>query len=155
MTRRSVKFGFLALLVTALVGGALFSHRSAHAWSHKGRAAIMKRMVSAHIDEVLDDAKVNDTQRQTIYQARDRVFTAFENQHGTHRAHIEEALQLFEADRIDANRIQSLRTNRESEMHKLADVVTQAITDVHDVLTPQQRRVVTDHLRSFRGPGAE
>ena len=155
MIRRNVKIGFLALVATALIGGAIFTNRSAHAWGHKGRAAIMKRMVNAHIDEVLDDAKVNDTQRQTIYQARDRVFTAFENQHGTHRARLEEALQLFEADRLDPNRVQSMRTTRESEMQKLGDVVTQAITDVHDVLTPQQRRVVTDHIRSFRGPSAE
>ena len=31
------------------------------------------------IDEVLDEAKVNPQQRATIYAARDRVYTAFEN----------------------------------------------------------------------------
>jgi Spy/CpxP family protein refolding chaperone len=155
MTRRSVKIGFLALVVTALVGGAALTHRSAHAWGHKGKAAIMKRIVSAHIDEVLDDAKVSDAQRQAIYGARDRVFTAFENQRGTHRAHLEEALQLFEADRVDANKLQSLRTQREAETRQLADVVTQSLTEVHDVLTPQQRRVVTDHIRSFRNAHAD
>lgn len=150
MTRRSVKIGFLALVVTALVGGAVLKGRAAHAWGHKGKATIMKRIVSAHIDDVLDDAKVNDTQRQSIYAARDRVFTAFENQRGTHKAHLEEALQLFEADRVDGTKLQSLRGQREAEMRQLADVVTQALTEVHDVLTPQQRRVVTDHIRSFR-----
>ena len=155
MTRRNVKIGFLALVVAALVGGAVATHRSAHAWGHKGKAAIMKRIVSAHIDEVLDDAKVNDTQRKSIYTARDRVFSAFENQRGTHRAHLEEALSLFESDRIDGTKLQSLRAQRESETRQLADVVTQALTEVHDVLTPQQRRVVTDHIRSFRSAHAD
>lgn len=151
MTRRSVKIGLLALVVTALVGGAVLKGRAAHAWGHKGKATIMKRIVSAHIDDVLDDAKVNDTQRQAVYAARDRVFTAFENQRGTHKAHLEEALQLFEADRVDGAKLQSLRAQREAETRQLADVVTQALTEVHDVLTPQQRRVVTDHIRNFRG----
>lgn len=155
MTRRSVKFGFIALAVAALLGGAAIQHRSAHAWGHKGKAAIMKRIVSAHIDEVLDDAQVSNVQRQTIYGARDRVFAAFENQRGTRRAHLEEALQLFESDRVDTTQLQALRERREAEMQKLADVVTQAITEVHDVLTPQQRRVVTDHIRSFRNAHAD
>lgn len=155
MTRRSVKIGFLALVVAALVGGVAIKHRSAHAWGHKGKAAIMKRIVNAHIDEVLDDAKVSDQQRQTIYGARDRVFNAFEGQRGTHKAHLEEALQLFEADRVDGNKLQQLRAQRETETRQLADVVQQALTEVHDTLTPQQRRVVTDHIRSFRDKHAD
>lgn len=154
MTRRSVKLGLFALVVTAVVGFAAFKGRSAYAgsgWGHGGhKAAIMKRIVTAHIDEVLDDAKVSDAQRQTINAARDRVFSAFENQRGTHRAHLDEALQLFEADRVDSDKLNALRTRRESETKQLADTVTQAIVEIHDVLTPQQRRVVTDHIRNFR-----
>src|SRR5262245_51899234 len=126
MTRRRIKLGIFALIVTALVGGAVIKHRSAHAWGHRGKATIMKRMVSAHIDEVLDDAKVNDSQRQAVYAARDRVFTAFENQHNNRRAHMEEALQLFEADSVDASKLAALRGQREVEAKQLADTVTQA-----------------------------
>ncbi len=155
MTHRRVKLGFLALVVTALVGGAVIEHRAAHAWGHSRKAAIMKRIINAHIDEVLDDAKVNDSQRQTIYAARDRVFAAFENQRGAHRAHMEDALQLFESDRVDADKLSALRSQREAEIKQLADTVTQSIVEVHDVLTPQQRRVVTDHLRSLHGSQAD
>lgn len=153
MTRRSAKLGLFALVVTAVVGFAAFKGQKAYAnggWGHGHRAAIMKRMVTAHIDEVLADAKVTDAQRQTINAARDRVFTAFENQHGTHQAHLDEALQLFESDRVDSDKLNGLRTRREAETRQLADTVTQAIVEIHDVLTPQQRRVVTDHIRSFR-----
>lgn len=155
MTRRTAKIGFFALVAAALIGGAVVQHRTAHAWGHKGKAAIMKRIVSAHIDEVLDDAKVSDSQRQTIYAARDRVFTAFENQRGAHHAQMEEALQLFEADRVDAGKLAALRGQREAEMRQLGDIVTQALIEAHDVLTPQQRRVVTDHIRSFRSAHAD
>ena len=154
MTRRSVKLGLFALVVTAVVGFAAFKGRSAYAgsgWGHGGhKAAIMKRIVSAHIDEVLDDAKVNDAQRQRINAARDRVFTAFEDHRKRSGGSIEQALSLFEADQVDATKLSTLRSEHEAERKALADVVTAAIVEVHDTLNPQQRRVVTDHIRQFK-----
>lgn len=155
MTRRSMKIGFLALLVTTVIGGAIFAHRAANAFGHHRKTAIIKRVISAHIDEILADAKVNEAQRQTVYAARDRVYTAFENHHDGHRAHMEEALKLFEADRVDPNQLAGLRAQREAEVAKLSDVVTQALLEVHDTLTPQQRRVVTEELRAMRAAHAD
>lgn len=151
MTRRSLKLGLLAVLLTAVTGAVVIKHRSAHAgWGHHPRAAIMKRIVNAHIDEVLDDAKVNQAQRNTVYAARDRVFNAVESHMRDRKSHTEEVLQLFEADRVEQDKITALRSRRTAEMQQLGDVITQALVEVHDVLTPQQRRVVTDHVRSFR-----
>lgn len=40
-------------------------------------------------------------------------------------------------------------------MRQLGDIVTQALIEAHGVLTLQQRRVVTDHIRSFRSAHAD
>lgn len=154
MTRRRIKLSFLALAMALLVGGV--AYKSAHAgFGHGRKAAIMKRIVTAHIDEVLDDAKVNDAQRQRINAARDRVFSAFEDHRRKAGGSMEQALSLFEADQIDAGKIATLRTEHEAERKALADVVTQAVVDVHDTLSPQQRRVVTDHIRQFKRSHSE
>ncbi len=154
MTRRRFKISFIALAVALLVGGA--AYKSAHAgFGHGRKAAIMKRIVSAHIDEVLDDAKVNDAQRQRINAARDRVFTAFEDHRKRSGGSIEQALSLFEADQVDANQLSTLRGQHEAERKALADVVTAAIVEVHDTLNAQQRRVVTDHIRQFKRSHSE
>ena len=56
MTRRRIKISFIALAVALFVGGV--AYKSAHAgFGHHRKAAIVKRMVSAHIDEVLDEPK--------------------------------------------------------------------------------------------------
>lgn len=154
MTRRRIKLSFLALAMALLVGGV--AYKSAHAgFGHGRKAAIMKRIVTAHIDEVLDDAKVNDAQRQRINTARDRVFSAFEDHRRKAGGSIEQALSLFESDQVDAGKIATLRSEHEAERKALADVVTQAVVDVHDTLTPQQRRVVTDHIRQFKRSHSE
>lgn len=149
MTRRRFKLSFVAFAVALFVGG--IAYKSAHAgWGHSRKAAIVKRMVSAHIDEVLDDAKVNDGQRQRIYGVRDRLFSAFEEHHKRGGGSLESALSLFEADQIDANKLSGLRGEMEAERKALADQVTQGIVEIHSTLSPQQRRVVTDHIRQFK-----
>lgn len=149
MSRRlGFKVGIVAAALAGLAGFGLV--RGAHAWGHGGRPAIMKRFVSSAIDEVLDEAKVTPPQRATINAARDRVFTAFERSRADHRGDIDEALRLFESDRIDATRLGALRSQRENKMKELGDVIQQALVEAHDTLTPQQRLVVTDRIRSLR-----
>lgn len=149
MTRRFFKVGIVAAALAGVAGFGL-AHKAHASWTHGGRAAIMKRMVSSAIDDVLDDAKVTPQQRATITAARDRVFTAVERNRQDHRGEVDELLTLFESDRVDTNRVASLRNQREAKMKDLGDVIQQAVIDAHDTLTPQQRRVVTDRIRSFR-----
>jgi Spy/CpxP family protein refolding chaperone len=151
MSRRfGLKAGIAAVALTGLFGFGLFKRAHAHGgWGHGGRQAIMKRVVTSAIDEVLDEAKVTPPQRATINAARDRVFTAFERSRQDHRSDMDDALSLFESDRIDPSRVAALRGQREAKMKELGDVVQQAIIEAHDTLTPEQRRVVTSRIRAF------
>ena len=148
MTRR-MKLGIVAGVLATLAGFGIVKGR-AHAGWGGGRHAIMKRVVNAHIDEVLDEAKVSPQQRTTIYAARDRVYGAFENSARDRKTHLEDALRLFEADRVDPNQIQALRAQGEAKHKLLADEVQRALIETHDALTPQQRHVVAERVRAFR-----
>ena len=147
--RLGFKVGIVAAALAGLAGFGLV--RGAHAsWGHGGRPAIMKRFVSSAIDEVLDEAKATPPQRATINAARDRVFTAFERSRKDHHGEIDEVLRLFESDRVDPARLAALRSEREGKLKELGDVIQQAVIEAHDTLTPQQRLIVTDRIRSFR-----
>lgn len=149
MTRR-MKLGIAASVLAVLTGVGIVKSRAAGGWGHGGRHAIMKRIANAHIDEVLDEAKVNPQQRATIYAARDRVYTAFEDTSRDRKTHFEEALRLFEADRVDQDRINALRAQGEAKHKQLADEVTRALVQTHDTLTPEQRHIVAERLRALR-----
>lgn len=123
----------------------------AHGGGH-GRPAMMKRFVSAMIDEALAPANPTPDQRARIYAARDRAFAAVETHRQTRGAHMAEALALFEADTVDPGRLATFRAQREAEHRQVADAITQALTEVHDVLTPAQRKAVADWIRANR-PG--
>ena len=134
----------------AVVGVGLITTVAAFAYGgHGGRHGMfMKRFVSSMIDEALEPAQVTPEQRAKIYAARDRAFATAEAHHQTRGAHLNEALGLFEADVVDAGRLATFRSQREAEHRQVADTITQALTEVHDVLTPAQRKAVADWIRA-------
>ena len=94
LSRRTI-LGSLAVLGVGLITSVVaFAHGG-------GGPAMMKRMVSAAIDEALEPAKLTPDQRAKIYATRDRAFAAIQAQHQTRRARMEQALAISEADTID------------------------------------------------------
>ena len=149
LSRRGI-LGVAAVVATGLITGvAAFAHSGGGAGFRHG---MMKRMATAMIDEALEPAQVTPEQRAKIYAARDRAFAAVEAQHQTRTSHMVEALALFEGDVVDAGRLATFRAQHEAEHRQVADVIAQSLTEVHDVLTPVQRRAVADWIRSHH-PG--
>jgi Spy/CpxP family protein refolding chaperone len=146
LSRRTI-LGSLAVLGVGLITSVVaFAHGG-------GGPAMMKRMVSAAIDEALEPAKLTPDQRAKIYATRDRAFAAIQAQHQSRGARMEQALAIFEADTIDPAQLAALAAQRVTEHRQIADAITQSITEVHDVLTPVQRRAVADWLRTHRPGG--
>lgn len=145
LSRRTI-LGSLAVVGVGLITSvAAFAHGGG-----MGRPAVMKRFVSAMIDDALAPANVTAEQRTQIYAARDRAFAAVEAHRQTRGTHMEEALALFEADAVDPGRVATFRAQREAEHRQVADAISQALVDVHDVLTPAQRKAVADYVRAHR-----
>jgi Spy/CpxP family protein refolding chaperone len=130
-----------------LVADYLRSHKPS---SQAGtRGAMMKRFASSRIDDLLDEVDATDVQRTAIEAARDHVFAAFDdNATGAHAAMVERALALFSADALDATQVQALRAEHQARAERIGDAVVQAVHDVHDALTPAQRRQVTAEIRA-------
>ena len=141
--------------VVAVLGVGLVASVAAVAYGHAGggRHGVMKRVVAATIDEALDQAQVTPEQRASVHASRDRVFVALEEHRRARLARLEEALALFEADRMDPARVADSLSRHEAEHRRMADAIAQAITEVHAVLTPAQRTAVADWVRAHRwGP---
>jgi Spy/CpxP family protein refolding chaperone len=149
MSRRSLLIGSLALTGLAITGTATALAVGGHGPRHR----IAARVVSAAIDEMLDEARATPEQRARIHAARDRVFATIGDRGRDRHARFEEALALFESDRLEAAQLEAIRDRHEAEHRRVADTVAQAITEAHDTLTPEQRRIVTGWIRAHRSHG--
>jgi Spy/CpxP family protein refolding chaperone len=156
MKRRTVVVVAVASVLALGTGVAALTAAWAHGPGGPGRYGwMMKRMVSAALDEALDQAAATAEQRSAIHASRDRAFAALEAQRPDRHAHREQVLALFEGDRIDAAQLEALHAQMEQRHAAIRSAVSQAIVEIHDTLTPEQRRVVAQFVRSHRhgGPG--
>jgi protein CpxP len=144
MTRR-MTLGLFAVATAGLIATA-----TTLAFGHGGRHGFMKRVITAHIDEALDQASATPEQRAAVYAARDRALGAWEAHRQTRTGRMQEVLTMFEADYLDPQQVQAYRQAREEEHRRIADAMSQAAMEVHQALTPAQRKIVADYVRSHR-----
>ena len=90
---------------------------------------------------------LQDIRSEMVNEMR-RIGIVVEAHHQTRGAHMAEVLALFEADTVDPARVAALRAQAEAERRQVADAITQSVTEVHDVLTPVQRKAVADWIRA-------
>jgi Spy/CpxP family protein refolding chaperone len=153
MNRRTVFAAIAGALVTLAATGAVLI--GGRAWAHGAggpHIGMMKRMISAALDEALAQANVTADQRTAINAARDRAFAAVASNIPDRRAQRDQMLALFEGDRLDATQLVAAHEQMQQQRQAIHAAVAQAIVDVHTVLTPDQRRIVANYARSF-GPG--
>lgn len=112
-----------------------------------GGPEMLKRMVSARLDQALDEANVTADQRAAIYASRDRAFAALEAQRPDSRMHRDQVLALFEADQIDPSQLQALHDQMEQRHQAIRAAITQTIVEIHDTLTAEQRHTVAQYIR--------
>jgi len=154
MKRRTVLAGAVAAVLALGTGAAALTAWAQGPGGPGFHGRMMKRMVSAVLDEALEQASVTAEQRTAIYASRDRAFAAIEAQRPDPGAHRDQVLALFEADRVDPAQLEALHAQMEERQKTVRTAVTQAIVEIHDTLTPEQRHVVAEFVRSHRpGPG--
>jgi Spy/CpxP family protein refolding chaperone len=152
MTRRTFQRVTTLVLIGATVAVAGVVGARAYAQAPGGmHGGLMKRMISAGLDEALDQAAVTAQQRTTIYASRDRAFAAFEANRPDRMAQRDQVLALFEGDHLDAAQLQAVHAQMEQRHQAIRDAVTQAVIEIHDTLTPSQREIVASYARTF-GP---
>jgi periplasmic protein CpxP/Spy len=146
--KRNFKIGLAiagVLVVALIAGGAALA--SGH--MHEGFA---KRRITRHIDAALDAVAATPQQRDAVHAARDHVFDTVAQGHQAHAAAFQQALALWQADKLDAGQLAQLRALHLAQAQKTGDAISQAISDTHDALTADQRQKLAVYLRDHKPP---
>ena len=150
----------LALVATLASGVALA------AWAANGDAPphrppppmMMGMMVpqGPMLDRVLDDAKVSAAQRAQVHQIFDAAEAELKQQRPAERADHDQMKQLFAAPVVDAGAVEAVRQRLEARHDAQSRRITQALVDVSNVLSADQRQAIAAdmaaHEHAFHGP---
>ncbi len=117
------------------------------------RGRMMRHKVDSKVDEALTKLQANPSQRKQILAVKESLVQTFEAQHAAHRAELEQVLALFVADRLDPAQVAAIEQQHDARARDHADVMLRAATQVHDALTPAQRKLLVGLIKEHRHGG--
>ncbi|MCA1370851.1 Spy/CpxP family protein refolding chaperone [Bradyrhizobium sp. BRP14] len=158
--RRAAIGGIAALAVVGAVGFA--AARSDDFGFGMGRFGMGGHMMQAHmgggfmehrIGSVLDELDATPEQEDKLWDIIDKARAEIRPTFRDFRETREEVIELLGASTIDRAAAEKLRSERIAAIDEASRKMTTALLDAAEVLTPEQRAKLVEHLKERRGHG--
>jgi len=102
------------------------------------------------LDRMLDSVNASDAQRAQIKQIAQQAAADLKAQHQNGRALHERSLQIFTAPTVDAAAAESVRQQMVAQHDAASRRMLQAMLDISNVLTPDQRAKLGQQIQQRR-----
>ena len=140
---------FFKLGLGLVAAGALLVAGVGKAGGFFDRRELFKKRLTAHIEDMLDTVEASEAQRQSVAAVRDRLFAAFDAHKQERNGLRKKSLELFAQETLDPAELEALRAEHVAALDRSSRDITQAISDLHDTFTPEQRKKLTEELRAL------
>ncbi|MCA1439898.1 Spy/CpxP family protein refolding chaperone [Ensifer sp. IC4062] len=159
-SRRAAIGGLAAVTVAGGIGYA--AARSDDFGFGMGRFGMGGHMMQAHmgggfmehrIGSVLDELDATPEQEDKLWDIIDKARSEIRPTFRDFRETREEVIELLGASTIDRAAAERLRSERIAAIDEASRKMTTALLDAAEVLTPQQRSKLVEHLKERRGHG--
>lgn len=125
-------------------------HRGMGQGEHGEHGGMGMMPFGRHLDRVLTDVKATDAQRQQIKQITDKARADVQALHEQGKGLHERVMTLWTAPKLDAAEAEKLRQQMLAQHDQVSKRMTQAMLDVGNVLTPEQRAKAAELIKSHR-----
>lgn len=137
----------ITLGVVAIGGGYLaLTGFAGHCGGHGHGPARMERMVTHHVEDVLDDIQATPEQRTQILAIKDRLVARAKALHEGHGSLRQQLVAQWDAASPDVAKVDAIIDERAEAMKGFAHDVAGALAEVHGVLTPEQREKLSKRI---------
>lgn len=144
--------GGLAIALAAALAVPAFAHAPGPRGGGMGGPGMMlfagsPERISRAVDHLLNGLNASDAQRSQIKQIAQAAAADLKQQHAAARSLHQQEAQIFTAPTVDANAAEQLRQRMLAQHDQASRRVTQAMVDVAQVLTPEQRAALGQRLQ--------
>jgi protein CpxP len=153
-SRRGWIIAGVATGVLVLAGGTFAYARNASGWTHHGRGPMSAEFIADHVElgvkYALSDVDATAEQKAqvtTILQAAATDVHALADQHFAARKQLHEILS---APTIDRERLEAVRASELRLADDASKRILQGVADAAEVLTPEQRAELAEHIQEHR-----
>jgi len=131
-------------------------------WSHgdrggrHGRFAKMsdeeiEKRVTRLVKHVAIEIDATEEQQTKIAALVSAIAKDMKPMHQNMRAAGKQVHELLVKDAIDRNALEKLRAERLAEVDLMSKNITNALADVAEILSPQQRKLLDERIKEFKG----
>jgi Spy/CpxP family protein refolding chaperone len=133
--------------VATLVAAVAFAHEGG---GHQFSKEMSVEDMTAHVDNVMKHVYVEidatDAQKAELDPIVRQALTDLMPLHGgAHQFH-QQAMALITADKVDPAALEAMRAEHVAKIDQASRRLTQLIVDVSEVLTPEQRKKLAEHV---------
>jgi len=114
------------------------------------KAKLMTGLVSAQIEDTLDQLVATDEERKVAHAARDEVLAAVTELQAHQESTVARLSSLFNSDKVDKAALEGFQKEREADLHALTNVIQHAVVSLHDALSPAHRQKLVEIVRARR-----
>ncbi|WP_163268882.1 Spy/CpxP family protein refolding chaperone [Chelativorans alearense] len=154
--RRTAIGGLAAVAIVGAIGfaaarsdGFSFGMGGHMMHAHMGGGGFMEHRIGSVLDELDATPEQEDKLWDIIDNARGEIRPTFQDFRETR----EEVIELLGAPTIDRAAAEKLRSERIAAIEEASRKMTTALLDAAEVLTPEQRAKLVEHLKERRGHG--
>jgi periplasmic protein CpxP/Spy len=111
------------------------------------------RFLTFRVDSLLDDIKATDAQRTQVNTIKDDLFAEAQKLKAGHEEVHHDLMSQWDAAQVDAAKVHAAVDKQLDAVRAFAHRAADAAIRLHDLLTPEQRAQVKQHVQHAHGHG--
>lgn len=115
-----------------------------------GCARTPEQRANRIVEHIADDLKLNESQKVELYKIKDEFLARRLDMIAARNEGYDEAIQLMKSDTIDRGKLDELVKKSQSRTDDTIQFFFTKLAEFHDMLTPEQRTKVAEHMEKFR-----
>jgi Spy/CpxP family protein refolding chaperone len=145
---RTARIVAIAGVAMAILGSTVALAR--FGWHGGHGEKFMRRMVDAHVGKTLDGISATPDQRQKVSAIEDKLFADFQVSRDARRGFLKSLTDQFSQPQLDSGALDQAFQPVAQSHEQLRAEVLQAVSEVHDMLTPDQRTKLVGQLKELQ-----
>ena len=134
-----------SIALTAAVTAGGMHHGQGHPHAGPGEG------IDWFVNGALDDLDATEAQRTRVLAVKDRLSAGFKSLHGEHAAVHAAFLREWQKDAMDTAQLHGLVDAKVEELRGSLHQVVDGVAEIHDTLTPEQRKKLTARVQEMHG----
>jgi len=138
--------GILVVVGVVSIASSFFGGKHCYAGSHHWKESNMSERMEHMSERLMDKVDATDEQETQIKAILKKFEPSFKDMRSEHQTYRDAFLTALQQDTVNQAELEQIRANMLTQVNEKSLVLTEMITEVAHILTPEQRKALAEDL---------